>query len=199
MISFKKINKGSLKDFSLEIREWEWVWITWNYHFWKNDILHMLIWEAVPQNWEIKVFWKEIPKKSDELQCFKRNFWIVFNDLKLISSKTVFENLAYPLYIRWENDLQIWVKIEKMLKDFWIFDKKDLYIHDIHSLEKAKVALARALITEPEILLFDWVHFSWFSEIVEILWDLKDSKAFTALFLTHDEDLFQEMDRVVKI
>ena len=199
MISFKNIIKGDLRDFSLEVREWEWLWITGNYHFWKNDILHILIWESKIESWEIKIFWKEIPKNSKDLQIYKRNFWIIFWDLKLIWSKSVFENLAYPLYLRWESDLQIWVKIEKMLKDFWILDKKNEYIHNLHSLEKAKISLARALITEPEILLFDWVHFSGFSEIMNILHNLKKSKAFTALFLTHDEELFWELDRIIKI
>jgi len=199
MISFKNINKGNLQDFSLEIKEWEWLWITGNYHFWKNDILHMLIWETFPDLWEIQVFWKKIPKNTKDLQLFKRNFWIVFSDLKLISSKTVFENLAYPLYLRWENNLQIAVKIEKMLKDFWIIEKKDEYIHNLHSLEKTKISLARALITEPEILLFDWVHFSGFSEIIDILDNLKKSKAYTALFLTHDEVLCEYLDKIVRI
>lgn len=199
MIKFKNINKGNLKDFSLEIKEWEWIWITWNYHSWKNDILHILLWETKINSWKIEVFWKKIPKNEKDLQLFKRNFWIIFQDLKLISSKTVFENLAYPLYLRWENDFQIAVKIEKMLKDFWILNKKNKYIHDLHSLEKTKISLARALITEPEILLFDWVHFSGFSEIILILKNLKKSKTFTALFLTHDELLFEQFDRIIKM
>ncbi|MEO0264936.1 MAG: ATP-binding cassette domain-containing protein, partial [candidate division WOR-3 bacterium] len=78
---------------------------------------------------------------------------IVFQDLLLLEDRTVFENLAFPLRLRGEPE--ILKKVVSTLKDVNLTHKSNDLVHSLSRGEQQRLALARAIITEPELLLAD--------------------------------------------
>lgn len=105
-----------------------------------------------------KVYYKnqEITQLTEkQLMPYRRKMGMIFQQFNLLSSATVFNNIAYPLQISGKDPRAIEEKVNSLLSLVDLSVKKDEYPANLSGGQKQRVAIARALATDPEVLLCD--------------------------------------------
>ncbi|MBL0717034.1 MAG: cell division ATP-binding protein FtsE [Desulfosarcina sp.] len=122
----------------------------------------------------------------------RRKFGIIFQDYKLISTKTVFENIALVLEASGRKSRLIGKKVNSMLRIVGLEAKRDLFPPSLSGGEQQRVAVARAVVGDPKIILADEPTGSLDSESAEIVLDLLKrfhTRGTTVIIATHDKNL----------
>lgn len=120
----------------------------------KTTLLKLIYGEIKPDEGEVRIDGFPLRKISKKkLLELRRKIGIVFQDLLLLEDRTVFENLAFPLRLRGEPE--ILKRVVSTLKDVNLTHKSNDLVHSLSRGEQQRLALARAIITEPELLLAD--------------------------------------------
>ena len=160
---------------------------------WKTTLVKFLIRQLKPPRKTIYFKKEDVSRFSDsEVQKYRRNIWVIFQDFKLIDWKSVYENIAYNLEMRWEKKEKIEKKVNEVLYKVGLFDKKDVKIPSLSWWEKQRVAIARALVSNPQFIIADEPTWNLdpitAKQIVDLLIDLNNQWN-TVLFITHDMHL----------
>ncbi|MEO0271878.1 MAG: ATP-binding cassette domain-containing protein [candidate division WOR-3 bacterium] len=120
----------------------------------KTTLLKLIYGEIKPDEGEVRIDGFPLRKISKKkLLELRKKIGIVFQDLLLLEDRTVFENLAFPLRLRGEPE--ILKRVVSTLKDVNLTHKSNDLVHSLSRGEQQRLALARAIITEPELLLAD--------------------------------------------
>lgn len=180
-------------NFNFKLFERDFVVLLWKSGSWKTTLVKFFIRQLKPPRKTIFFNKEDISRFSDtEVQRYRRNIWVVFQDFKLIDWKTVYENISYNLEMRWEKKRKIEKKVNDVLYKVWLFDKKDVKIPYLSWWEKQRVAIARALISKPNFIIADeptWnLDPQTAKQIIDLLIELNNSWN-TVLFITHDMNL----------
>lgn len=139
---------------------------------------------------------------EDQLARFRRDHMgVVFQSFHLIPTMTALENVATPLELAGDKDA--FAKATEELKTVDLADRMDHYPAQMSGGEQQRVALARAAVTRPEILLadeptgnLDGVNGE---AIINMLFGLRDRHGSTLVLVTHDNDLANRCDRVLRL
>jgi len=128
--------------------------------------------------------------KEKEIPFLRRKLGVVFQDFKLLSDRTVFDNLDFVLKATgWKNKTERKAKIEEVLTKVTMQTKGFKYPHQISGGEQQRVAIARALLNNPELILADEptgnLDPQTSMEIMEVLRDI-NAQGNTILMATHD-------------
>lgn len=195
-------NRNVLKWINLEIKPGDFVFLIWNSWSGKTSFIKSLIWDFPPKTW--KVFdssLKDIYSYSQkDLTKFRRSIWVIFQDYKLLFSKTVRENVAFAMEVSWYRDKQIIQRVPEVLSQVWLLNKKESFIDELSWWEAQRVAIARALIHDPEIIL--WDEPTWnldphnAEEIMAILLELNKAGK-TIIIATHDDKIVNRIQKRV--
>ena len=185
--------KFLFNNFSFKLYEKDFLILLWRSWSGKTTLVKFLIRQLKPPRKTIFFKKEDISRFSDsEVQKYRRNIWVIFQDFKLIDWKTVYENIAYNLEMRWEKPDKIEKKVNEVLYKVWLFDKKDVKIPYLSWWEKQRVAIARALVSNPEFIIADEPTWNLdpitAKQIVDLLIDL-NNQGNTVLFITHDMNL----------
>jgi len=120
----------------------------------KTSILRLIYGDITPDEGEVSIDGYPLRKLSKKrLLEFRSKMGIVFQDLMLLDDRTVFENMALPLRLRGETDIMR--KVVSTLKDVGLTHKSNDLVYNLSRGEQQRLALGRAIITEPELLLAD--------------------------------------------
>jgi len=168
MIKFQKVTKiypahlASLKDtvalenVSLEIKEKEFVSIVGRSGAGKTTLLKLILAEERPTEGEIFFNGKEINKmKPEDLPELRRKIGAVFQDYKLLPSKTAQENLAYVMEVIGAPDEEILRDVPKVLEIVGLSERINNFPAELSAGEKQRLSIARALIHRPKVILAD--------------------------------------------
>ena len=143
---------------------------------------------------------------EDALALFRRdNVGIVFQDFHLIPTMTALENVAIPLELAQQSDVDndIFGRAEKQLREVGLGDRLSHYPGQLSGGEQQRVAIARAYVSNPKILLADEPTGNLDGEtgnlIVDILFELHDRIGTTMLLISHDQALAVRCDRMVTL
>ncbi len=193
-----------LKGVSLDIYQGEFVFLVGESGAGKSTLVKILIREEEPSEGEIyfgDTNILEIPKQ--EIHLIRRKIGVVFQDFKLLESKTVFENVAIALKVVDAPEEEINEIVPNVLNMVGLLDKKDNYPHQLSGGEAQKTAIARALAHEPDILVADeptgMIDPESGDQIMEILENIAE-RGTTVLMATHDQDIVNKMQkRVIRI
>ena len=138
-----------------------------------------------------------------KLSSFRKKIGVVFQDLKLLADRTIFENVVLPLEVSGINPKEAVTKVENLLRQVGLLEHKDKFPIQLAGGEVQRVAIARALILSPEIILADEptgnldAATSW--EIIKILSDINKNGT-TIIMATHNTDIVKSMNkRVIRI
>lgn len=128
--------------------------------------------------------------KEAEIPLLRRKLGVVFQDFKLLSDRSVFNNLAFVLKATgWTDKDKIKQRIERVLAKVKMEDKAKKFPHELSGGEQQRVAIARALLNDPELILADEPTGNLDPETsVEVMQVLKEINASgrTILMATHD-------------
>lgn len=140
--------------------------------------------------------------KKDRSEIYKKYFGFVFQSYHLLDSLTVYENLDIPLSYRNVKKNERDSIVCDALDRFHIVGKKDLYPNQLSGGQQQLVAIARAMIANPKIILADeptWnLHSSQGKEIMELFKKLNDEGT-TIVQVTHSELNATYGNRVIRI
>jgi cell division transport system ATP-binding protein len=188
-------NKIILKNINLEIKPWEFVFVIWKSWSWKTSFIRSLIWDLKPSSWEIILDNKKnlyFKLNNRFLSNYRKKIWVVFQDYKLLESKTVYENVAFWMEVCWYSNTEIKEKVPSILKQVWLLLKKDKTIFEISGWEKQRVTIARALVNEPDLIIWDEPTGNLDPETAETIMELFEelNKLWkTIIIATHDKNL----------
>ena len=167
MINFEKITKIysnhsgknrtiALNNVSFEIKEKELISIVGKSGAGKTTLLKLFLAEENPTQGIIIFEGEDIHKiDPDELCQFRRRIGSIFQDYKLISSKNVYENIAYVMEVIGVDDAQIKHDIAQVLEIVGLTNRITNFPAELSGGEKQRLAIARALIHRPHVIIAD--------------------------------------------
>lgn len=134
----------------------------------------------------------------------KRNIGMVFQHFNLLHSKTVFANIAMPLVLEGAPKKQIKQRVEELLKFVGLSDKAGAYPEQLSGGQKQRVGIARALATQPSILLCDEATSALDPQttgsILKLLKKINAEYKITILMITHEMSVIRDVcDKVAVI
>lgn len=162
LIKFDNISKKfsstitAVDNINLEISGGEFVFVVGPSGAGKSTLLKLLAREYLPTTGKILVDNLDITKlKSNQIPLYRRKVGFVFQDFKLLDDQTVFENVALALEVRNYSDEEIHKEVERILKLFEIWDRRNLFPNQLSGGEGQRTAIARAMVGKPDLLLAD--------------------------------------------
>lgn len=195
-------NKNILKDINIEIARKDFVFLIWNSGSGKTSFIKCLIGDLQPKAGKIydldgnNIY----DYTSKDLTKFRRSIGVIFQDYKLLKSKTVKENVAFAMEVSGYKDKQITQRVPEVLSQVGLLNKKDNFIDTLSGGEAQRVAIARALIHDPEIIIWDEPtgnldpHNA--DEIMNILLELNRAGK-TIIIATHDDKIVNKLHKRV--
>jgi len=213
MISLRNIEKyfehGPAKTYvlrrvNIDIKQGEFVSIMGPSGAGKSTLLHLL--GMHDSAWTGEYHFLDYPvhklSKKDRAEIYKKYIGFVFQSYHLLDSLTVYENLDIPLSYRNIKKADRQSIVCDTLDRFNIVAKKDLYPNQLSGGQQQLVAVARAMIANPKLILADEptgnLHSSQGKEIMELFKKLNDEGA-TIIQVTHNEKFAEYGNRVIQI
>ena len=210
MIEFVHVSKTfqnswtALKDISFEIEKGEFVFLIGPSGSGKSTILKTIMMEIMPDEGLVKVagFGSDCIKPRD-VPRLRRKLGVIFQDFKLLSEKTVYENVAFALEVTGAAEKAIHKKSMAALNEVGMSHKRHSFPYQLSGGEQQKSAIARALVNDPFILLADEptgnVDPTGTLEIIQILKNI-NAKGTAVLMATHEHELVKKMPhRVIEL
>lgn len=207
MIQFESVTKkyGShvaLDNIDLKIAEGEFVFIVGASGAGKSTLLKLITREILPTSGKILFSGVDITKLSaSKIPMLRRKIGTVFQDFKLLLTRTVSENVAVPLEVLGYKNEQIESEVSKTLEKVGILDKANDFPTQLAGGEIQRTSIARAIISKPQVLLADEPTGDLDPKnsvsVVELLEKInKDSKT-TILMATHNAHVVNEFRKRV--
>jgi cell division transport system ATP-binding protein len=188
---------SALSDVSLTIEKGEFVFLMGASGAGKTTLLRLLIRDMLPTEGKIVVNNIDVVNlPNNKVPELRRRIGVVFQDLKLLTDRTIFENISLPLEMTSDRKEEIEQKVHQILEQVGIADHKHKFPVQLSGGELQRVAIARALVFSPDILLADEptgnldTGTSW--EIVKILQDINKAGT-TIVMATHNTDIMNNL------
>ena len=138
-----------------------------------------------------------------ELRKSRQNIGMIFQNFNLLSSKTVYDNIAFPLRLQKYSEAIIKEKVTSLLEKVELTDKANVYPSNLSGGQKQRVGIARALATEPEILLCDEATSALdpktTKQILSLLKTLSYELGITLVVITHEMEVIKAICNKVAI
>jgi cell division transport system ATP-binding protein len=206
MIEFKKISKfygdcEALKDITFTVRPKEFVSVVGRSGAGKTTLLKLLLKEEEPSEGEILVDGRNIGQlKKKEVPIYRRKIGAVFQDFKLLANKTAYENIAFAMEAAGRTEEEIVIDVPQILNLVELSDKANNFPYQLSGGEKQRVAIGRALVHKPDILMadeptgnLDPLH-TW--DIIRLLGRINELGT-TVILATHDREIINALGRRV--
>lgn len=191
----------ALSNINLEIKEGEFISIVGRSGVGKTTLVKLLIAEERPTSGKIEVLgWEVSQLRKRDIPYYRRQIGVVFQDFKLLESKTAYENVAFALMVCDAPSGKIKKTTRQALALVGLGDKEERFPKEMSGGERQRLAIARAFVHRPKVLLADELTgeldalYAW--EIVEILIKINQLGA-TVLLSTHDRDIVNRLRRRV--
>jgi len=164
----------------------------------KSTLLHILGMLDKPDSGKIIYSGKEININDKNIHEFRnREIGFVFQFHYLLEDFTAEENIAMPMILATGNQTKCIQEAGKLMKILDIYDRKDHYPNQLSGGEQQRVAVARALINKPKIILADEptgnLDINHSRELIDIIKDMNQKFEQTFIIITHNLDIADEM------
>jgi len=202
--SVSKIYKGdfvALENIDLEIQKGEFVSIVGHSGSGKSTLLKLIYGEEMVTEGEVYFDENQLSKiKRSDLPKHRRMIGMVFQDFKLLPKKTVFENVAYALEVAGVSNEEIQENVTQILDIVGLANKMDKYPNQLSGGEQQKVAIARALVHTPMVIIADEPTGNLDPvsslEIVQLLIRINELGT-TIILASHDRDVVDKANKRV--
>ena len=213
MIELKHIGKvyhakggdlEALKDINLSIEEGEIYGIIGLSGAGKSTLVRCINMLEQPTSGEVIVDGRDMTKLSKmELRKARQEIGMIFQHFNLLSSRTVYDNIAFPLEIQGKSRDEIRKKVEPLLDLVGLTDRRDHYPSQLSGGQKQRVGIARALASDPKVLLCDEATSALDPQttesILELLRDISKRLHIRIVMITHQMNVIEEICHRVAI
>ena len=195
----------ALKDINLTINEGEIFGIIGLSGAGKSTLVRCINMLEKPTSGKVMVDGQEMTALGEEqLRKARQNIGMIFQHFNLLSSRTVFGNIAFPLEIQGMDKAAIQKKVEPLLDLVGLREKADAYPSQLSGGQKQRVGIARALASDPKVLLCDEATSALDPQttesILNLLRDINKRLHITIVMITHQMNVVKEIcDRVAVI
>ena len=207
MIVFESVTKiyepdvTALQDVSFVIEKGEFVFIVGASGSGKSTIIRLLLKELEPTRGRILVGGRDLTRlRRSKVPLLRRNVGCVFQDFKLLPSRTASENVAYALKVQGESRSSIRRKVPEVLNLVGLSHKMNSYPDELSGGEQQRVSIARAFVNHPPLLICDEPTGNLDPDtsvgIMQLLYRINRSGT-TILMVTHDREMVDKMRRRV--
>ena len=203
MIRFESVTKQyptgntALEDITFSIDRGEFVFLVGPSGSGKTTLFKLLIRDALPSSGSIFIGdWDLVSLPQQKVHVLRKNIGMVFQDLKLLRDRTIYENIMFPLEVGNIDSQEARERVEGIIERVGIADHRDKFPVQLSGGELQRAAIARALAFSPEIILADEPTgnldnaTSW--EIIKLLQDINASGT-TILMATHNADIVNSL------
>jgi cell division transport system ATP-binding protein len=189
----------ALQDLSLTVDKGEFVFLTGPSGAGKSTLLRLLLVQERPTDGELFVNGHDLRTLSrGDVQEYRRGIGFIFQDFKLIPTRTVFENVAFVLEVLGVPSGQQRRKAFQVLKWVGLQHRINAYPRDLSGGEQQRIAIARALVNDPALVLADEPTGNLDPDLsLEIMNLLREVNAggTTVVVATHDRELIRLVGR----
>lgn len=195
----------ALQDVSLEIKAGEIFGIIGLSGAGKSTLVRCINMLERPQKGDVIVSGVNMTRLSKaQLRESRKRIGMIFQHFNLLSSRTVYGNVAFPLEIAGKDKAQIRPKVMELLELVGLVGKADSYPAELSGGQKQRVGIARALANEPQVLLCDEATSALDPEttksVLNLLQDINRKMQLTIVIITHEMHVIKEIcDRVAVI
>jgi len=207
LIEFKHVNKtyskkgqtiDALKDVSFQVNKGDIYGVIGYSGAGKSTLIRLVNQLETTTSGDVIVDGENINQYSkSELRRARKHIGMIFQHFNLLETKTVFNNVAIPLYLIGTPKEEIKERVHAMLEFVGIGDKAKQYPKELSGGQKQRVAIARALITRPKILLCDEATSALdpatTEQILSLLKKVNDEFDITILIITHEMTVIQQI------
>jgi len=170
----------------------------------KSTLIKLILKEEEPSNGTIIINGKDTTfLKPKRVPFLRRSMGVVFQDFRLLPDKTVYENVAFAMYIVRATPRHIRRQVPMVLSLVGLANKANVYPNELSGGEQQRVALARALVNNPTMIIADEPtgnldpETAW--DIMNLLNDI-NARGTTVVVATHAKDIVDRMKkRVIQI
>jgi cell division transport system ATP-binding protein len=184
---------AALSDVSLHVKKGEFVFLTGPSGAGKSTLLKLVFCAEPATSGQLLVFGKNVSKlRSSAVPYLRRNIGVVFQDFKLLPDRTVAENVAFPLEVRGLPARDVRRKVVAMLRSVGLDHRLGKFPLALSGGEQQRVAVARALVNDPALLLADEPTGNLDSDRTLEVMDLLEganARGTTVVVATHDRSL----------
>jgi cell division transport system ATP-binding protein len=198
-------SQSALYDITLDIYKNEFLFVTGASGAGKTTLLKLLYLGQLASGGQILVDGMNLARIGrNRIPILRRKFGIIFQDYKLIPTKTVYENVALVLEVAGRKPRFISKKVRSVLRTVGMENRMDALPPSLSGGEQQRIAVARAVVGDPKIILADEPTGSLDEEAAAVIMSHLDqfhSRGATVIIATHDKDLIQKKNgaRVVHL
>jgi len=190
-----------LEKVTLHIEKGEFVFLVGPSGSGKSTFIRLLIREIEPDRGKIAVGGRDLDTlRSWKIPYLRRNIGCVFQDFKLLTNKTAFENIMYALVVTGAATSSSKKKAAEILSLVGLGHKAESYPHELSGGEQQRVSIARAFVNHPPLLMADEPTGNLDPEtsmgIMQLLYRINKTGT-TVLMATHDREMVDRMRRRV--
>jgi cell division transport system ATP-binding protein len=206
MIYFNNVTKKykdsvSLEDVNLTITRGEFVAIVGHSGAGKTTLTKLILAEEAPTDGTVFYESTDIHKLSNSnLTKLRRKMGVVFQDFRLLSNKTAYENIAFAMEAIGKEDREIFDDVLHVLELVDLSSKASHFPHQLSGGEKQRLAIARAIITQPDIIIADEPTGNLdpinTNEVVNLLKKINDLGT-TVILTTHNRNVVDQVKKRV--
>ena len=210
MIEFRNVNKTydtgteAVKNANFKIEKGEFAFLVGTSGSGKSTLIKLILKEEEPSSGNIIINGKDTTFiKKNRIPYLRRSMGVVFQDFRLLPDKTVYENVAFAMYIVRATPKHIRRQVPMVLSLVGLSNKAKCYPNELSGGEQQRVALARALVNNPSMIIADEPtgnldpETAW--DIMHLLNDI-NARGTTVVMATHAKDIVDAMKkRVIQI
>jgi cell division transport system ATP-binding protein len=189
----------ALRDLSLRVEKGDFVFLTGPSGAGKSTLLRLLLRQDVPTEGQLMVGGRNLATLTPrQVQSYRRSLGFVFQDFKLLPAKTVLENVSFVPRVLGMGESQQQRRTFQVLKWVGLQHRMNAYPLELSGGEQQRIAIARALVNDPAIILADEptgnLDPDLSLEIMNLFREI-NARGTTVVVATHDRELIRRVGR----
>lgn len=195
----------ALRWINFWIDEWEFVSIMGPSWCGKSTLMNIVWLLDEPTSWDYLLRWEKVrAMTADEWSMIRRTtIWFVFQWYNLLKRMSAREQVALPLSYMWVPNKEKKERCAEALKMVWLWNRLDALPNQLSWWQQQRVCIARALVSNPSLILADEPTWALDSvtgeEILELFQKLNEEQHKTVLLITHDRHIWESAKKMIRM